>query len=79
MSDVRDQLDFERTLIPGSLITARWTWSGGIYAEPAQVLRVNQASVRVRILNGYLAGRETTMPRMFANKWSLNNGVFPPK
>ncbi len=70
-------LAFETALAPGMKVEARWTNCHNYYGEPAEIVRVNRSSVRVRVLAGYLAGRETSMPRMFGNKWSANNGVFP--
>lgn len=45
-------------LTVGMVVEARWTNSHSYYAEPAEVVRVNRSSVRVRVLDGYLKGRE---------------------
>jgi hypothetical protein len=63
-------------LTAGMVVEARWTNSHAYYAEPAEVVRVNRSSVRVRVLDGYLKGREIPLPLIFANGWSQNNGSF---
>jgi hypothetical protein len=73
---------WERTLAPGMKVSARWTWSHGCYETKAEVVRVNEKSVRVRLTAGntYLpSGRELTLPlgSGYTDRWSWNNGVFP--
>lgn len=81
---------FEHELTPGAKVEARWTNSHHYYRAPAEVVRVNKASVRVKLTRPvmfgaaemYPAGRELVMPRGFnfssgTAKWSSNNGVFP--
>lgn len=79
---------FEHELVPGQVVEARWTNSFNYYRALASVVRVNKASVRVKLTqpvmygSTYPAGRELVMPRGFnfssgTAKWSANNGVFP--
>jgi len=70
-------LDFESRIVAGMKVQARWTNCGNFYREEAEIVRVNRASFRVRILAGYLAGRCIAIPRVSADTWSNNNAVFP--
>lgn len=71
-----DKMSVGEFLTVGMVVEARWTNSHSYYAEPAEVVRVNRSSVRVRVLDGYLKGREIPLPLIFANGWSQNNGSF---
>jgi len=69
-------MSMAESLTVGMVVEARWTNSHNYYAEPAEVVRVNRSSVRVRVLDGYLKGREIPLPLIFANGWSQSNGSF---
>lgn len=84
VNEFRTIADWERSLKPGDKVFRRWTWSNDYYAEPAEVVRVNRASIRVRVLSGYLAGQCVPSPR-FCNGtgsfcdtgWSAHNCLTP--
>ena len=82
--------EFEGSLVPGMKVEVRWTNSHRFYRGLAGVVRVNKASVRVRLVEpvavgsggGYLPGHELVMPLGYtfnsgAFKWSPNNCVAP--
>jgi hypothetical protein len=81
-----DLTHFNQQLAVGQMIEARWTACHGYFTGQAEVVRVNRTSVRVRLLHdvgdgAYAAGREVVLPLPFrsgANRWSFNNGAFPP-
>ena len=77
-------VNWERNLKPGDKVLRRWTWSNGYYSAPAEVVKVNFASVRVRVLSGYLAGRSVPSPRLWNETgsfrdtgWTPNNCLAP--
>lgn len=85
--DFRELCVFDSSLQVGQLVEARWTNCYHFYAAQAAVIRVNEASVRVRLVEdvragepgriAYPAGRELRVPRVLSAGWSNNNGVFP--
>jgi hypothetical protein len=80
-----DLVQFNRGLQTGQAVEARWTNSFRYYSGRAEVMRVNQASARVRLLqpvgNGaYPLGHVLVLPLPFQSgmdRWSRSNGVFP--
>lgn len=79
---------FDRSLEPAQIVQVRWTNCGRYYEARATVVRINGASVRVRLEEdvgdwsdesrvAYPLGREIRVPRVLAADWSYNNGVFP--
>jgi hypothetical protein len=81
VNQVNNQIDFERELVPGAVVLACWTSCYRYYSAKAEVVRVNSASVRIRLVEcltgqGYSPGREFSLPRFYADRWSVNNGVF---
>lgn len=78
---------WDKALIAGSLVEVRWTNSHRYYAARAEVSQLNDKSIRVRLLEActdnesgpasYPVGHRILVPRMYANRWSPNNGVFP--
>lgn len=76
---------WEFSLKPGDPVEARWTNSYTGYVHPAEVVRVNRKSVRIRLLKDihvggrlvYEAGREFSLPRVWSAEWSMNNCVLP--
>ncbi|HEV8713754.1 MAG TPA: hypothetical protein VGX03_13120 [Candidatus Binatia bacterium] len=84
--EFRRQVEFENGLVPGAVVEARWTNSYNFFVAPAEVVRVNRASLRVRLLrvvkvpgwSEYPAGHGIILPRVWTNeRWSANNGAFP--
>lgn len=61
---------------PGDRVQARWTSNGARYQARAAIVRVNASSVRLRLLEGYAAGKTIRVPRFEADKWSESNGAF---
>ncbi len=86
MNDFRERLDFDRALMVGQEIEARWTWSNGYYSANARIVKINKKSFRVELLENvdsaytrdiaWPKGRELRMPRFMAGEWLVNNGVF---
>jgi hypothetical protein len=80
-----DLVQFNKQLTAGQKVEARWTNSFRYYSGHAEVMRVNQASARVRLLqpvgNGaYPLGHVLVLPLPFQSgmdRWSHSNGVFP--
>ena len=79
-------LEWENGLRPGDPVLACWTNSFRYYQVPAEVVRNNAASVRIRLTtdhDGYRAGQQFAIPKlaspsgMFNEKWSPNNRVLP--
>jgi hypothetical protein len=89
MTDLRPTIDFDAALAPGQRVEARWTNSHRAFRGAAEVVRVNRASIRVRLLAPVGYGGEFTYPTGHAivlprfgmhsgmDKWSVNNGAFP--
>jgi hypothetical protein len=81
-----DLVEFNKRLTPGQQVEARWTNSFRYYIGSAEVVRLNRASVRVRLLeaigeNSYPRGHVLVLPLPFlsgVDRWSHSNGVFPP-
>ena len=71
-------VNWERNLKPGDKVLRRWTWSNGYYSAPAEVVKVNFASVRVRVLSGYLAGRSVPSPRLWNETGSFRDTGLTP-
>jgi len=78
---VRKTLDFENTLKQGDECVARWTNSGYCHEGRVRVVRVNEKSIRVELLNpqhGYPKGQELVLPRFWDfRRWSENNRLVP--
>lgn len=85
---VRETLDFENTLKQGDECIARWTNSGYCHKGTVRVLRVNEKSIRVELLeevrtpldpkHGYPKGQELVLPRFWDfRRWSENNRLVP--
>jgi hypothetical protein len=80
-----DLVQFNKRLSVGQQVEARWTNSFHYYSGRAEVMRVNQASARVRLLEAvgkgsYPLGHVLVLPLPFQSgldRWSHNNGVFP--
>lgn len=85
VEEFRSITDFERNLKPEDSILVRWTNNGNYFQAKAQVVRVNEMSIRVRLaeaidgpLGGYPLGQEIVVPRFGdCRKWSANNRVVP--
>lgn len=80
--DIKGHLDWERGLNPGDVVEARWTNCHSYYVAKAEVVRVNQKSMRVKLVDGiedrYPAGHELSIATfMSMDRWSINNGAFP--
>ena len=83
----RKLIAFESSLQPGASVRVRWTNCGSHYQAAANVVRVNNKSVRVRLEEdvptwsggqGYRIGHEIVVPRLrdFL-RWSCHNCVTP--
>jgi hypothetical protein len=83
-----NRFEWENTLTPGTEVVARWTNNFSYWHARAEIVRVNRASVRVRLVEAifgaqgqviYPAGREIVVPRcvISARTWSINNCVAP--
>lgn len=75
---------FEQGLKPGAPVLARWTNCNRHYHAAAEVLRVNNSTVRVRLTaaieGSYPAGQEIVCPLLVPSRrcrWSHNNRVEP--
>ena len=78
---------FDRGLRAGDVVEVRWTNSHRYFSARAEVQKLHAKSIRVRLLEAvagvegdlfcYEAGRPIVAPRMYAPRWSANNGVFP--
>jgi len=83
--------DFDRALQVGDRVAARWTWGFGQWCDTGTVVKLNPKSVRVRLDHGVdygvhgtggglPSGHVVLVPRAAdRNKWTWNNGVFPPE
>lgn len=88
VDELRAHLAFETSLAPGLPVTVRWTNSSHYWSGTGSIVRVNRATVRVKLAHdvggpgSYPVGREIVVPLLshlvFPNRWSVNNGVFPP-
>lgn len=84
----RDYFRLDAALKPGDTVQARWTNCHSYWSAKATVVRVNRASLRVRLAESitvgaevfYAEGREIVLPRPGFHsggaKWSVNNGAF---
>lgn len=73
-------LNFDAKLVPGDLVEIRWTANHRYHAARALVQRKNRLSVActlVEALDGYPKGQSITVPRVAADRWSHDNGVYP--
>lgn len=81
ISTIRDLVAWERDLVVGDEVDARWTCSYRSYGCRARVVRLNGASVRIELLEAigseYAAGRKFSLPRRTAATWSPSNAVYP--
>jgi hypothetical protein len=91
--DLAAHIRFEESLQVGDTVEVRWTNSFRYYKAKATVTKINQASLRAKLLKEirghyagkegvmYAEGREIIVPRLtlgtLNSKWSQNNGVFP--
>lgn len=78
--ELKQVLDFEAGLKPGDRVLACWTNCHRDYTEIAEVVRVNRASIRIRLVtasDGYGMGQEFPVPRYCAQRWSWNNCAMP--
>lgn len=86
MSTVRERWDtleeLDRNVKPGDLVQVRWTWGGGSYHAKAEVVKVNEKSIRAKLLHPVLyagcrepieAGRELNFPRLWNQTRTANN------
>lgn len=81
--DLLDQTLFENKLDFLSECIVRWTASGNYYSGRCRVLKINNKSVRVELIEDvqsamghFPSGRELIVPMSNDKKWSENNGVF---
>lgn len=81
-----DLMHWEDTLAPGDTITALWTNSYRHYEVEAQVVRVNRASIRVKLTEEirdydgrvmYPVGRAITVPRVGNRRHGPGNCAWP--
>lgn len=83
--DLREQIRLEIDLRDGDPVLVRWTSGGSYYRAHAAVVRVNDASIRVRLTERagpYPLGHDIVVPRILSRdrdsmprRWSANNCV----
>ena len=77
LDEFREVFEVELRLKPGDTVRVYWTNCGYHYCAKAEVLRLNQRSIAVRLIesvDGYLAGQRITVPNILAmERWSMNN------
>lgn len=81
----KNALAWERSLKPGDIVMARWTSCYTAYSCRSEVVRVNQSSIRIRLVNDisykdeclYESGRSFSLPRIYNPRWSSCNRVSP--
>lgn len=76
--DLREEFAFERSLKPGDEVLARWTSSGGGYRGRSRVVKINEKSFRVELLeqvSGYPLGHLLTIPKFMGTGWGQSNRV----
>ena len=83
-ADYTRVMAFDRALRVGQRVAVRWTWNYGYYCDTGIVVKLNAKSARVQLDGAkptYLpAGHVVFVPRVTdLDKWSWNNGVFPPE
>ena len=80
-SDIRGLCAWESTLREGDMVLARWTSCYKIHQAKCSIVRINEKSMNVQIIDGkenYPAGWRLTVPRTTnTSQWSWNRGVFP--
>lgn len=85
---IREALAHESTLKPGDECVARWTNSYSAHQGRVKVVRVNEKSVQVELLenvptrldpkHGYPKGHKLSIPRFLdMRRWSEHNRLFP--
>lgn len=74
-----NEFEFETSLVVGSVVEARWSENWQAERAKARVMRVNRASVRVLILEGYLSGETISLPRFGIQRhWSRSRNCIAP-
>jgi hypothetical protein len=81
----KNALDWDRKLYVGLKVEARWTNSGYDRSGPAEIVRLNAKSVRVKLLaridaeiSTWPVGHELNIPRFLSvTRWSISNCVAP--
>lgn len=80
--DFEGRIYWEDSLRPGDVVDATWSSCYSVYSGRCEVVRVNRASVRVRLLEsvmthrgvvGYPAGHELVIPRFHSRTWGYSN------
>lgn len=72
---------FDKAVKVGDTVQVRWTWGGVAYIAKATVSKVNDKSIRAKLLEevtytGFSplpVGRELKFPRYLRNEFSVNN------
>ena len=79
--EVKEQLEFERSLKVGDKCRAHWTNCGYYYGAEVEVEAINAKSFRVRITkatDGYPVGHKLNIPNFLnMNRWTWNNRLAP--
>ena len=79
--EVKEQLEFERSLKVGDRCKAYWTNCGSYYGTEVEVVAINQKSFRVRITKpatDYPAGQNLNIPNFLnVDRWTWNNRLAP--
>lgn len=78
--EFKEASDFDKNLVIGQEVVVRWTWCHRYYRGKAKVIKLNQKSLRVELLEDcgeYKAGNTISVPRFYdIQKWSPNNSVW---
>lgn len=84
-----DLLRWERELVVGDRVRARWGYGLGFRASgAAKIVRINEKSFRVRLTAdvasphpyggvGWIIGQELRIPRGISSEWHPEHGVEP--
>ncbi len=73
-------VDFDAAIKVGDVAQVRWTWGNGHWCAKAEIIKVNEKSVRAKLLhrvkydNGVLPeGRILSIPRVRSKGWTRGN------
>ena len=65
----------DSTAKPGDIVEARWTNSFTAYGAKASIVKINRSSVRVKMLDGHLEGREIHAEGATGGAGGVDHGV----